>query len=506
MMGRKTMLFLSAAHCQAFTWKNGELSRAESFADNAEGQQQFTAFLQNHRDPVYLLTDLVEEDFRHEAIPHLHGEDRTSLIQRKLEQYYRNTPFRKAETLQRSKDGRRDDDMLFSALTNPALIMPWLNIMLARSIPLAGIYSLPNISIPLIKNIPSGYLLLLSWNKHAGLRQTYFDEKLLRFSRLTPISDNNSFVATVGTEAVRTQQYMKNLSLLPPDQTLNVTIICHANDRLELEAHLIGDSDLHYAYLDIQEVAKQIKSKLICTDSDATLLFLHLLATHQPRSNYAAVEHTHFLRLLTIRRILLGLSGTLAAASMMLAAANISAGITLKNESQLLGNQSNLLSQQARQRIQSLPNTLASAADMKTAVILSRKLDNVFPPPQKLLEGLTKTLDSFPNIRINKLSWQTSSGVTGSAIVATTRNNVATMIPMQVILLSGELDEFAGDYRSALNYLERFRQALILRGYSVTALSLPLDISPQGNLDADTCNGNNKLAQFSLKISWQTET
>ena len=77
---------------------------------------------------------------------------------------------------------------------------------------------------------------------------------------------------------------------------------------------------------------------------------------------------------------------------------------------------------------------------------------------------------------------------------------------MQVILLSGELDEFAGDYRSALYYLERFRQALILRGYSVTALSLPLDISPQGNLDADTCNGNNKLAQFSLKISWQTET
>ena len=511
-MGRKTMMFLSAVHCQACTWQNGELSATEIFADNSEGQQQFTAFLQTHRNPVYLLTDLVEEDFRHEAIPHLHGKDRSALIQRKLEQYYRTTPFRLASTLQRCKDGRRDDDMQFSALTNPALIAPWLNLMLARNIPVAGIYSIPNISTPLVKDLSSGCLLLLSWDKHAGLRQTYFDQKIFRFSRLTPINDSSSFSTIAGTEAVRTRQYLKNLSLLPPDQALNVTIICNTSDRLDLETNLNDDSDMHYAYLDIQEVARQFGSKSIFIDSDATLLFLHLLANHPPSNNYAAAEHTHFLRLLIVRRSLLGLSATLAATSLILAAANVSTGITLNEETQSLNLQASHLSHQTRQLIHDFPSTAASATDMKTAVILSRKLDNIFPPPQIILDGLSKTLDGFPNIRVNKLSWQSGaeaslvSEASGTASVATPRSSAAAIIPSQVILLNGELDEFTGDYRSALDHLERFRQALIRRGYNVTALTLPLDISPQGSISAETCDGSNKPAQFLLRISWQAAT
>jgi len=38
-----------------------------------------------------LLVDLIEEDFRQEAVPHLLGSKRTALLQRKLEQFYRGT-------------------------------------------------------------------------------------------------------------------------------------------------------------------------------------------------------------------------------------------------------------------------------------------------------------------------------------------------------------------------------------------------------------------------------
>jgi len=504
-MGRKTLLFLSADQCQACTWQNGALSAATCFADNAEGLEQFTAFLRTHRDPTLLLTDLVEEDFRHETVPHLRGNDRTALIQRKLEQYYRNTPFSQAMTLQRRKDGRRDDDMLFSALTNPALITPWLNVMLAHNIPLVGIYSIPNISAPLVKDI-SSYCLLLSWEKNAGLRQTYFDANLLNFSRLTPRNESSSFVATAGTEATRTQQYLKNLSLLPPGQPLNVTIICHTNDRHKLEANLIDDSNMHYAYLDIQELGQRIGSKTIYLDSDATPLFLHLLAVQPPRSHYAAAEYTHSHQLLLIRRSLFGLSAAFMTASLLWTAANIRETIALDDESQTLKAKSSQLSQQTRQTIQNFPITLASATDMKTAVILSRNLEKISPPPLVILEGLAHTLDDFPTIRIDKLSWQTSSGASGAASAATPQGSATTISPAQVILLSGELEEFTGDYRAALDRLERFRQALIQRGYSVTALTLPLDVSPQGSIAADTCDGSNKPAQFSLKISWRTAT
>lgn len=506
-MGRKILLFLSAVDCRICTWQKGALSEAECFPDNAEGREKFTSFLQTHRDPTYLLTDLVEEDFRQETVPHLRGSERNELLQRKLEQYYRNTPFRQAITLQRSKDGRRDDDMLFSALTNPALITSWLDIMLAHDNPLAGIYSIPGISAPLVKNISSGCLLLLSWEKNAGLRQTYFAQKQLRFSRLTPINDGNSFGAAIRTEASRTQQYLKNLSLLPPGHELNVTIICHASDRGELAANLIDDSDMHYVYLDIQELGRRIGSKTLYIDSDATPLFMYLLATQPPRNHYAPAEHTHFLKLLQLRRYLFGISAAVLTVGLLWSSSNVMEYLVLKDESRSLRLQSIRLSQQTRQIIRNFPVTQASATDMKTAVILSRNLDSIFQPPQIILDDLAKTLDIFPAIRIDKLSWQTGSAAseasdTASAVAA--QGSAVATSPAQVILLNGELMEFTG-YRGALDHLERFRQALIQRGYNVTALTLPLDISPQGSIASETCDGSIRPAQFSLKISWRAK-
>ena len=487
MMARKTLLFLGADHCRACSWQNGELSAAEYFSDDAGDREQFAAFLQTHRDTALLLTDLVEEDFRHETVPHLRGAERAALIRRKLEQYYRNTPFRQAVTLRRRKDGRRDDDMLFCALTNPALVSPWLNIMLAHGIALSGIHSIPNISAPLVKDIPSSRLLLLSWEKNAGLRQTYFDAGLLRFSRLTPLPDSNSFGASAATEAARTQHYLKSLSLLPQSQALEAHIICHADDRSELETHLNKNADMRYSYLDIRELARRIGLKTPCADSDATPLFLHLLAAHPPRSHYATAEHTRFLRLAHVRRALSGLNAALAAGCLLWVAPNLMAGMALQEESLTLKMQAEKLSQQTRQIIQGFPRTLASATDMKNAVMLSRKLDGLSPPPQTILAGLAKTLDDFPLIRTAKLSWQTGA---------------SSAAPVQIILLDGELAKFSGNYRAAPDYLERFRQTLTRRGYAVTAPSLSPDISPQGRIAAGA--DADRPLQFSLKISWGT--
>jgi len=49
------------------------------------------------------------------------GADRRDLVQRKLKQHYRNTPYVAAWLLGRDKSKRRDDRYLFSALTNPKI-------------------------------------------------------------------------------------------------------------------------------------------------------------------------------------------------------------------------------------------------------------------------------------------------------------------------------------------------------------------------------------------------
>ncbi len=509
-MSRKTLLFLGADHFLAYNWTGGILSEGQRFADTVEDKEKFSAFLETHRDPVYLLADLIEEDFRHESVPHLRGRERNELLQRKFEQYYRNTPFRQALPLRRQKEGRRDDDILFSALTNPALITPWMGVMLARAIPVAGIYSVPNISAPLVKDLTSQHLLLLSWEKHAGLRQTYFDNKLLRFSRLTPMSGGKTFSEAVAMEAARTQQYLKSLSLLPFGQILEVHVICHADDKTELASRLRDSVDMHYIYLDIQQMGQRIDYKGDLNESDATPLFLHLLATKPALSHYASAEHTHFFQLRQLRQGMQWLSGLIATVCLLWGATSLYEGRALHEESGAFKLLADKVGLQTQQITQGFPNTLANASDMKTAVLATRKLTMYAPAPQTVINGISTALDAFPRIRVDKLSWQTSTGPNGTApdilgphaLLPATSGGIAQDVPAQVILLNGELVDFGMDYRNALAYLENFQKALVQRGYAVMALSLPLDVSPTGSITPND-SADTKPAQFSLKMVWR---
>jgi hypothetical protein len=487
---RKTLLFLSADHFQAYSWERGKLSDVRYFGNDSSGREQFSEYLRHHREPAHLLVDVIEEDFRNESVPHLRGKNRSDLIDRKFEQYYRNTLFRQARLMHRQPDGRRDDEMLFSALTNPHRISPWLDTLLTNSIPLIGIHSVPNITTPLLKDLGSDHVLLLSWEKHAGLRQTYFNKKHLHFSRLTPINGDQSFSASVAAETPRTQQYLKSLSLPPPGEVLDVCIICHADDRQELEANLENSIDLHFAYLDIQTLGARIKSKDTYSDSDATRLFLHLLAAKPPASHYANSMHTHYYLLWQLRWILFGFAAIITLVSLLWSGLSVWQGRDNAEETAPLLAQAARITRQAEEIKRKFPVTTIPAGDMKTAVSLMRKFDNYFPLPEEILHELGEVLMRFERIRPGKIAWQTSATEAPPSVY-----------PAQVITVSGELLDFGNDYRGALAYLEHFRQTLGQHGYEVSVQTLPLDVSPKGSISGDRQAG--KSAQFTLKLVWR---
>jgi hypothetical protein len=483
---------MSAAHFQAYSWDNGNLAEAQHFSNDLAGREQFSAYLKQRRNPAYLLVDVIEEDFRLESVPHLTGRNRRDLIARKFEQYYRNTPFRQAKVLHRQTQGRHDDEMLFSALTNPQRILPWLDTLLSNSIPIIGIHSLPNTGTPLLKSIASKHVLLLSWEKYAGLRQTYFQQKRLHFSRLTPIDSNSSFSEAVATETPRTQQYLKSLSLPLPGEILHVYIICHENDKLALQSQLQDTPELRYSYLDVQTLATGIKANASYPDSDATTLFLHLLATKPPSSNYANSTHTHFYLLWQLRWLLYGLATATTLASILWSVHFVWQGRDFVSQTEPILTQAAQLSDQAADITHNFPATALPATDMKTAVALARKLGNYSPAPEAILSKLSSVLDQYQRVLLHKLSWQTSAA-----------DAPPSAYPAQVITLDGELLDFGNNYRSALAYLDNFQQALIQHGYTVTAKTLPLDISPKGSVSGDQQLRPDKSAQFTLKLIWR---
>ena len=494
-MKQALLLFLSADHLHAQLMAGNKIVLQNDFTDSPNGREGFESLLQTTKCPAYLLTDMIEEDFRHEIVPHLNGNSRAALFQRKFDQFYRGTPFHKATLLQRQNTGRRDDDMLFSALTNPGLIMPWLDIMLAQQTPLVGIYSVPQISEPLVKNHPSKHLLLISWEKFSGLRQTYFSDHRLQISRLTPVHADLTFQNAVVNELNRTYQYLKSLSLLPSGQTLDVRILCHANDRSELQNKLPSDTDVRYDFADIEEVGKQLKLDYHFTDSDASQIFLHQLATNRPNTHYANAEHTRYYTLWQLQRALNWGSGAILVASILWAATTVWQNGGNATSADALKTQAENLMRQAKQITQGFPVTDVPAADMKASVSVMRKLEQYGTAPQTVLKPISATLDHFPKLDINELAWKESS----TEPVAT---NTRSDVPAQVITLKGDMPGFGTDYRAALAYLDRFQFELSKRGYQVTALTRPLDISPTGSLANQSDAAQNQL-DFSFKLVWR---
>lgn len=517
-MTGKLLLFLGAERLAAYLWQNGQLLEEHTFTDDQAGRELFAELLRkNGNAPVCLLTDVVEEDFRFETVPHVMGRDRALLLNRKLEQFYRSTPLRHAEIQYRLEEGRRDDRVLFSGLTNPGQISTWLEELLRLGVPLAGIYSVPLISRRLIDDIPSSYVLLITWQKHGGLRQTYFKDGHLSFSRLTPMAGDEGLLEKVLTESARTHKYLNSLSLLPTDHPLDICILCDGGDKQELHAALKNTPSLRYLFRDTGEAAQRIGLKTSARGSDCTPLLMHLLAGHAIPNQYGNADHTHFFTLWQIRRSLRVMAALLLAVCAGWSGFNIWQGFQRFQSAQQIKAMTESLAGQHRSILQSFPKTPVPAERMKAAVSTIAKLSASSPPPQQFLSVISRALEGFPMVLVNNLSWQATftpeavkspgleqaladKAVPGAPVAAAVPGT-----PYEVIFLGGEIVPFNGNYREALDNVDRFQQALSQAGMTVTPVALPLDLRPQASLSSDIEERADRAgrATFTLRILWK---
>ncbi|MFT7246543.1 MAG: hypothetical protein ACI82A_003920, partial [Candidatus Azotimanducaceae bacterium] len=137
------IFYFSGYRMTVFDWDGKTLISSRDFIPNTAGFADFEYLLQQSiKMPARLLVDMIEEDFRRETIPHVNIFDRRSLINRLIDKHYRDEPYVHAKVLDRSKVGRKDDRVILSALTNTALLAPWLERIDKHKARLAGIWSI----------------------------------------------------------------------------------------------------------------------------------------------------------------------------------------------------------------------------------------------------------------------------------------------------------------------------------------------------------------------------
>lgn len=542
----KHFLYLTNDRMIALVWKGGAIVEREVF-DAADGESaEFAEYLERHRDmPAYVVTDLIEEDFRIDTVPHLRGGDQEAILGRKLAQLYRATTFRHAIVQEREPTGRRDDRVLYHAITNPDLLKAWLAAIEKAEVPLEGVYSSAVLSVrlPKVLNVFFTHTLLVTIVPDFGLRQTYFQNKQIKFSRLTPIAydGGQSVGALIAEETSRTWQYLDSLRYFASGESLEACIMVHGPDRDVITEAIRTYPLLKYRFLDIEEVATKIKLKPAPTSSHAEEVLVHLFAQGSLENHFAEKEQTRFAR---YRRIKFGLYG-LTAGLLAIGAAGAGFNLYQTATTSAVNDHRSQLVRSIQAEYQAISKAMAGQTNASDTVrdaslFFKTQIRQQSPSPSALLKDLSVVWSEFPEMRLLQAVWAPNQEAgfipTYQSVADTTVQSIKSEVKLipgtppqagvagaagidadpplpgakfEVLIVDAAATGFRGDYRDAISKIERLTERLNQApNMKAEVVKLPLDVKSTAILRATSTAAATSEAsevRFTLKITRNRE-
>jgi hypothetical protein len=534
----KHFLYLTNDKLIALIWSGGAIVERDVFNATDADSSQFTAYLaRHHAVPTYVVTDLIEEDFRIDTVPHLRGGDQEAILGRKLAQLYRATTYRHAIVQEREAEGRRDDRVLYHAITNPDLVKPWLAALERAEVPLEGIYSSAVLSTRLPKelNVFFPHTLLVTIVPDFGLRQTYFQNKHIKFSRLTPIvyDEGQSVGTLIAAETSRTWQYLDSLRFFGGGDSLEVCIMVHARDRDMVTEAIRTFPLLKYRFLDIEEVAAKIKLKPAPASSHAEEILVHLFAQGSIENHFAEKEQMRAAKYRRAKIGLYGLTAGLLAVGVCGAAFNLYQAASTSAEIDRRSQITRGIQGETQRITKEMSGQTAATDTVRDSSAFFRAQMRPAPPaPGSFLKAFATVWTEFPDMRLVQVVWAPSneSGFapayepvpgTGAQSIrsqvkvlpgATVARSVAPPgvaddppLPgnkFEVMIVEGAIKQFKGNYRAALADIDLLITRLNkMSGVTTEVVSLPLDVTPGATLRASAGTGEGVEVRFALRMT-----
>lgn len=495
---RMHVLYLTSGRLDAWLWDGRALSAGPVFQPDRDGVDAFIGYLIECREnlgelPARVLADLVEEDFYRLALPHVRGAAGRRMLQRRLRQHYRETPYRRAELQGRASEGRRDDQVVMSALTIPTLLQPWTEALALVRAPLAGIWSAALLGAALPRKL--GFLqphALLVVRQTAGIRQTYVRDGHLKFSRLAPPG------ADIAEETQRTRQFLASARLLEADSLLHVVLLdgvapgaageVDAGDVAAVAA-VAGatDTGFHAVQLNAAWAAVDPKATVPAAVPDggagaADALLLHWLAREQPACHYPTGRDGRPYRVWQARIGLTASSLVLGVAALLWTGANLWRYAQDRVAADTLVEQARYFTRQYRAAMAPVPTPPAPAADMKAAADVSRLLAAQGPGPMPMLARLSTVLERHPQVQLAALTWRVAETDGGAAVGLPAAPGETLRVEAEVHLEGGRR-LMPAHARGVVDTVQSFAQDLARDRKLVVAIErAPLELRPDAKL------------------------
>ena len=520
-MANRLLVCISAPGVSVARW-NGKLFATTRFANDDAGLDGFTRYLEaGGSAPVHVMVDSTDEDYRVETLPHTGGRDRRELVQRKLKQLYRTTPYFAAvaqpvaKPQKKLEGARREDRFLFAALTEADLLAPWINAITARNLPVAGVFPLPAVTAAVVSRLKLKTENLLVISKDvAGFRQTFFKDGRFRLTRLTQArgSGDRTIDWSFADEIRNTRLYLDALGVTLADDLVDVLILDQDNSLGSLHQALERKrGNLQCQRLAREELVLKLKVPDAAIVATPDALHLQLLGSYTPVENLAPAALLEPYRLFRARRWLFAATAAVAAIGGIWFGIDLQRVQSIDDESRRFSADAARFEAQYRELTRQFPQAPASSATLKLTVEVAARIRDNVRTPETLFAVVSDALASSPTVAVTSLAWKygkypdaatafAPASITGTATDREWR---------QVGLMVGEITPFSGDYRSAISsirdFAERLRQSPLVA--DVRIIKLPLDASSRQSLTGSTATATEqrRSALFEIAITYKPQ-
>jgi hypothetical protein len=515
----KRLCYLTSQRVTAYLWKQGELQKEGVFDMNEKGVAEFSGFVAGAPESLfYVLADVVEEDFFQENIPYVRGADRRALLARKLAQRYRDASLALPLSLgSETHAGRREERILYMSFTNAHQIQPWLEAFRSNDARVVGVFSVALVAALTGKllGFKGGRYLMVS-RQQAGLRQSYIENRRIRFSRLGRVdfSDPRAIAQDFAAESLRIQQYLVNTRILPRDApALDVLVLAPSEHKGLYEAACVNSARLQFHVHDLDKVASSLGFKSAPAETLAEGLFLHVLAAHRSGEQYAGDRLRRFYHLWRARVGLLATGATVFGFCLLFSAARLLDAYQLDEQAQNSRMQEARASEEYARLQTRFPKTPTSSENLKAIVKNYRALLRQSASPGRMFVEISEAVTALPQIEINRIDWEFGAGTKSAAgreaSKAPSTQSAAQAqaadaeFQTQTAEISGKLVvQQASDFRAVTALVNQFTDALRRRpGTEVTRTQLPFDINAEKSLGGDIgAARREEVPQFSVVV------
>lgn len=523
----KRIFYFTGHRLTALHWQGKNFIGACSFEPDEDGFEKFEQYLNTTVNVrTKLLVDVIEEDFRVEQVPHVYGKDKAAVIGRLCDRHYRSSQgFTFAEVIGRDKDGRKDDKVLLSAITNPQLIVPWLNIIDSFNTPLSGIWTLPLVSkdiLPIL-SVKADAVLLVSQQVNSNLRQSFFKNNKLISSRTSVVNQDDDQIHQIGLHAkpeiTRTLSYLRAQRHIRNDELVEVHILASKDQISSLEKELVS-SDYQQNYIhEITGIEKTVGLKGLdgkLSDGLFAWLCLKQLKTvghYGKASDFKQFYYSLASSSLYIASIITLIFGVLVTE------ANISEAFQFTKSIELYKQQETKFKHVYDTKFREFETVLDDAKTMSASVKLVNQIKKgAEVSPLDFFIEISKALDEskIGDVSIDKIAWSTEqlAPVPNTETTQSVPTDLIMDYPVQhVVMLNGKIAVSSDDFRASVKRIHAIVATLKNhpRIHSVKTITMPVDNRSNKQFSADSgikakSNSNINQGAFTLQIRMEARS